>query len=243
MQRKILVLILFSFATLFACSQHKPDIQYTVKQDSYQNTDFKTWQIGQWSRYQTSSISRDGMFRLFGSDISKGELQLLVAAVQDDGYWLEFKDKNQGKEQPIAALIVVDKSNGYLDYKIKELKLTEDEEQKHFYETELIEGEADEEQEMVKSWLNFIVYSLHKGVYRNVQLPAGQFLAVKEVPMTLSLRLGQMSGYLWYHNAVPIFPVAKFEFTTGTSQWFTTTESVELVDFGSVGQQNYFLYE
>jgi hypothetical protein len=80
-------------------------------------------------------------------------------------------------------------------------------------------------------------------VYRNVQLPAGQFLTIKEVPMTLSLRLGRMSGYLWYHNAVPIFPVAKIHLTTSTSEWFNTTESTELVDFGSAGQKSYFSYE
>ena len=243
MKIKLLVLLLFSFAGLVACSQHKPDIQYTVKQDSYENADFKAWQVGQWSRYQTSAIRRDGIFHLFDSSDAKGEVQLLVAAVAGDGYWLELMDSEQDKLQHIAALITADTSHGYLDYKVGELKITQDEQVKHYTEAELMDGEAEEELEKVNIWLSLLVYSLPDGVYRNVKLPAGQFLAIKEVPMALSLRLGRMSGYLWYHNAVPIFPVAKVNLTTSTSRWFNTTESTELVDFGSVGQKSYFSYE
>lgn len=192
MKRKVLGLILLSLGGLVGCSQHKPDIQYTVKQDSYENADFKNWQVGQWSRYRTSAVNRDGIFHLFDSNDPKGEIQLLVAAAAGDGYWLEVSDN----EEHIAALIIADTSKGYLDYKVKEIKFTEGGKLKHYNEAELIDDQAEDELEKVNTWLSLLVYSLHDGVYRNVQLPAGQFLAIREVPMSLSLRLGRMSGYL-----------------------------------------------
>lgn len=243
MQRTILGLVFLSLTGLPACSQHTPDIQYADKQDRYAATAFSPWQVGQWSRYRTSEISRDGMFRLFDSSVSKGEVLLLVAAKEGDGYWLELIDTEQDDVQQIAALIIADTSKGYLDYEIRELKLGEDDQVKHFKEAELNDAQAEDVLESINLWLNMLTFSLHDGLYRNITLPAGQFLAIKEVPMTLSLRLGRMSGYLWYHNAVPIFPVTKIQLTTSTSEWFNTTESIELVDFGTAGKQSYFSYE
>ncbi|WP_428355830.1 hypothetical protein [Methyloprofundus sp.] len=242
MQRKMLALLIL-FGGIVACSQVTPDIRYPDKHVSYENTGFSPWQAGQWSRYRTSSISRDGMFHLFDSSVSKGEILLLIAGREGNGYWLEMQEKEQDSVQNIAALIIADTSKGYLDYQIKALKLLEDGQEKYFSSVDLRGGKAEEQLEMVNIWLNLLVFSLHDGFYRNIQLPAGQFLAVKEVPMTVSLRLGRMSGYLWYHNTVPIFPVTKINLTTSTSEWFNTTESIELVDFGSVGQANYFSYE
>lgn len=243
MHRKLLVLILLSFGGLFACSQMTPEVQYPVKQDSYVNADFNKWQVGQWSRYKTSSISRDGIFHLFDSQANDGEVLLLVAATQKDAFWLEIKDRVNDQNKYIAALIAADTDKGAVNYKILEIKYAEDEKIQHFNAAELATGQAGEQHDQVMLWLNFILYSFRDGVYRNVKLPAGQFLGIKEVPMALSLRLGQMNGYLWYHNAVPIVPVAKFGLRTSTSQWFKTTETTELVDFGSDGQSSYFSYE
>ena len=235
---------------LFACTQMSPATQKTlelaqnsIQQGSYENNEFKIWQVGQWSLYKTSSIKRDGVFNLFNSSLNKGFIRILVAAASKGSFWLELEFVEKDKEQRIAALITEDFSAGYVKYKINELKINEGKEVKHLTGAELIEGKGEEQQEIIQSWLNLILHSVHDGYHRNVKLPAGEFLNVREVPITLSLKLGQMNGYVWYHNAVPIFPVAKFELTRRTAKWFDTVETAELVDFGSVGQKSYFSYE
>ena len=250
MKRNLLTIILMSLSGLYSCAQLSPatqkkldTTQNTVKQESHQlSTRQELWQVGQWSIYKTSSITRDGVFHLFDSSQNKGFVQILVAATEGDSFWLELIHVTDGKEQHIAALIAEELTAGNLKYKIKQLKVDDNKKVRQLSEAELLDGDAEELSE-INLWLNFILHSAHEGPYRNVDLPAGEFLHVREVPITMSLRLGQMSGYVWYHNAVPIFPVAKFELTTSTTQWFTMTQTAELVDFGSLGQKSYFLYE
>ena len=250
MNRNFLVSLLL-LSGLSACAHLSPGTQKklevtqsSVKQERYQQSARQEqWQVGQWSLYKTSLISREGIFRLFDSSHNKGFVQILVAAAEGDSFWLELRIVSNDKEQHIAALIAEELIAGDLKYKIKQLKVNDNQNTRSFTQAELLEGEAGEQQSKINIWLNFILHSAHEGPHRNVDLPAGEFLSVREVPITMSLWLGQMSGYIWYHNAVPIFPVAKFELTTSSTQWSSITETAELVDFGSLGQKSYFSYE
>lgn len=251
MKRNLLIIILVSLSGLYSCAQLSPatqkkldSVQSSQKQEHYQNSARQElWQVGQWSLYKTSSIARDGIFYLFDSSLNTGFVQILVAATEGDSFWLELRRVADGQEQHIAALIAEQLTDGDIKYKIKQLKFDDNKEVRQFSETELQEGAGEEQLAEINLWLNFILHSAYKGLYRNVELAAGQFFHVREVPITMSLRLGQMSGYVWYHNAVPVFPVVKFELKTSTTEWSTVTEAAELVDFGSLGQKSYFSYE
>ena len=251
MKQNLLIIILMSLSGLFSCAQLSPatkkqldSVQSSLKQEYYQNsTSQELWQVGQWSLYKTSSITRDGAFHLFDSSLNKGFVQILVAAAEGGSFWLELRIVSNDKEQHIAALISEELIAGDLKYKIKQLKVGDNKNARNYSDGELLDGEGEEQLGEINVWLNFIIHSAHEGPHRNVDLPAGTFLHVREVPITMSLWLGQMSGYVWYHNAVPIFPVAKFELTTSTTQWSNMTETAELVDFGNLGQKSYFSYE
>ena len=242
---------MISFTGLYSCTQLSPETQKklnivhnSLKQDHYQNsTRQKLWHVGQWSLYKTSSITREGVFHLFDSSQNNGLIQILVAATEGDSFWLELRLVSNGKEQHIAALIAEELIGGDLKYKIRQLKVDDNKKVRQFTETEFPDGEGGEQLSEINLWLNFLIHSSHEGSLRNVTLPAGQFLHVREVPIAMSLKLGKMSGYVWYHSAVPIFPVAKFELTISATEWSNMTETAELVDFGSLGQKSYFSYE
>ena len=251
MKRNLLIIILMSLSGLFSCAQLSPgtqkkldSVQSSLKHDHYPNSARQgLWHVGQWSLYKTSTITREGVFHLFDSSLNKGFVQILVAAAEGDSFWLELRLVANDKEQYIAALIAEELTASDLSYKIKQLKIDDNKKVRQLSEAKLLDGEGEEQLSEINLWLNFILHSMHEGQLRNVMLPAGQFFHVREVPITMSLKLGQMSGYVWYHSEVPIFPVAKFKLTISTTEWSTMTETAELVDFGSLGKKSHFSYE
>lgn len=253
MKRNFLVIIiLLSTIGLFSCAQLSTDTQIklkatqsSLKQADYQNSPRqKHWQVGQWSLYKTSSITRDGVFHLFNSKQDKGLIEILIAATEGDMFWIELMIVKENKEQHIAALISIARSATDLEhYTIKQLRIRDDKNTRHFTQVELAEDKSNKEMAEVNLWLNFLIHSAHEMANRNVKVSAGEFFHVKEVPITTSLWLGMMSGYIWYHHAVPIFPVVKYELTSSATRWKHTTETAELVDFGYSGKENYFSYE
>lgn len=242
----ILTIGLFSCAQLSTDTQKKLDAaQSSQKQAQYQNNPVqKHWQVGHWSLYKVNTITRDGVFHLFDSKRSQGFVEILIAATEGDMFWLELVIVKDDEEQHIAALISTEHRAGdETHYTIKQLKVHENENTKHFTQAELTKIKSNKHMAAVNSWLDFLRHSAHPIAHRNVKVAAGEFFHVKEVPITTALWLGMMSGYLWYHNAVSIFPIVKYELTSSATRWKHTTETAELVDFGDSGKRNYFSYE
>lgn len=247
-----IIIILMSTIGLISCAQLSTDTQKKLnaaqssqKQTHYQNSPRqKHWQVGHWSLYKTSSITRDGVFHLFNSEKNKGLVEILIAATEGDMFWLELMMVKDGEELHTAALISAEHSARDLEnYTIQQLKVRDNESTRHFTQAELVEDENNKHMAAVTLWLNFLRHSSHEIARRNTTVSAGEFFQVKEVPIATSLWLGMMAGYIWYHNAVPIFPVVKYELTSSTTRWRNTTETAELVDFGNSGKKNYFSYE
>lgn len=250
--KRIIVILLISSIGLFSCVQLSSDTQKKLnaaqssqKQMQYQNSpEQKHWQVGHWSLYKTTAITRDEVFHLFDSKRSQGFVEILIAATEDDLFWLELMIANDDEEQHIAALISTKyRAGDETNYTIKQLKIHEDENTKHFTQAELTEIKNNKQLAAVNLWLDFLHHSAHPVAHRNVKVAAGEFNHVKEVPITTALWIGMMSGYLWYHNAVPIFPIVKYELTSSATRWRHKTETAELVDFGDSGKRNFFSYE
>jgi len=250
--KRIIFIMLMSSIGLFSCAQLSNDThkklnaaQSLQKQAHYQNNSGqKHWQVGHWSLYKTTTITRDGVFHLFDSKQSKGLVEILIAATEDDMFWLELMIVKDDEEQHIAALISTARRAGdQAQYTVKQLKMHKNGNTQHFTQAELAEIQNNKQMSTVNLWLNFLRHSAHAIAHRNVKVAAGEFFHVKEVPITTALWLGMMSGYLWYHNAVPIFPIVKYDLTSSATRWKHTTETAELVDFGDSGKRNYFSYE
>ena len=250
MKNKYTAIILFSISGLTACSQLTTSAKETfdlaqnsVKQDIYNDTSAIPWTAGQWSLYKTGSITRDRIFYLFDSSQNKGFTRILLAAKSNNSFWLELAIVENNKEQHIAGLVSQVVPSAKERYKITALKFADGSTVKHLTETELSDGKGAESLERIDFWLNLILHSSHPGYHRNVTLPAGSFLNAKEVPISLPLQSRQMNGYVWYHNAIPIAPLVKFEINTTATKRINTIKTAELVDFGLAGQTSYFSFE
>lgn len=250
--KRIIYLMLMSSIGLFSCAQLSTDTQHKLiaaqslqKQAQYQHSPGqKHWQVGHWSLYKTTTVTRDGVFHLFDSKQRDGLIEILIAATEGDRFWLEMMIVKDDEEQHIAALISTDRrAVDETPYAVKQLKIHKNGNTKHFTQAELTEIKNNKEMSAVNLWLNFLRHSAHAVARRNVKVAAGEFFQVEEVPITTALWLGMMSGYLWYHNAIPIFPIVKYDLTSSATRWKHTTETAELVDFGDSGKTNYFSYE
>lgn len=249
--KQVKIFLFFTVLNLMACSHLPLTTQAYVEQvhktrqlNSYLPRDLlKTWQVGQWSLYKTQSMTRDGIFYLFDSSVDKGLLKIVVAAKEGNDFWLEFSRVAHNEEQQFAALITEQRSEQQVKYQIKALKLPQKQAITLLTDIPAMKEQAEDQYEQAQLWLNLLSYSVHEGVQRDVSVPAGQFSEINEVPITLSLLLGKMQGYVWLNSVVPIFPVVKLALNKQITRWVSTQKTTVLVDFGTSGQARYFAYD
>jgi len=249
--KQVKVFLIFAVLNLMGCSYLSLTTQAYVEQvhetskleSHFKGEVLQSWKVGQWGLYKTQSITRDGIFHLFDSTVDKGFLKIVIAAKEGNDFWVEFSVVANNEEQQFSALITEQISEQQVKYSVRALKLPQKQSIVLLTDALAMQDQADEQYEQVQLWLHLLSYSVREGVQRNVSVPAGQLAEANEVPITLSLLLGQMQGYVWMHNAVPIFPVVKVELNKQTARWFNTQKTTVLVDFGDSGQARYFAYD
>ena len=208
---------------------------------SYANQGEITWSAGQWALYKTHTTSREEIFRLFDSAPVDGFRKISITKQSDSSFWLEQHIVHPDQEEHIAALVIGMNQQDAKHLKITRLKFTQPGgEVVEIDEQNLASDNAKDTLEKMQYLLNLLEHSNRKGRSRNITVPAGTFNNANEVPISMSLLLGQVKGNVLYSHAIPILALAKLQTAHDTSGWLKDTITWELSDFGQSGASSYF---